>query len=120
MVNVIACGYGLLYVFLSMLIRRGRFGVKSWVPVATVVVDVIIVGLLFSGNGAASAIGFVGERGNSHSKWNKVCDVFGRFCSMVSLSIAMSLVGCLVYLFVIALAIVNLHRRSVKAYSGSV
>lgn len=119
-VNMIACGYGLLYVFFSMLARRGRFVVKSWVPVVVVVADVIVVGLLFSGSGAASAVGFVGERGNSHLRWNKVCDMFGRFCSMVRVSVATSLVGCLVYLVVIVLSIVNLHRRSVKPYSGSV
>ncbi|TKY72005.1 CASP protein 1E1 [Spatholobus suberectus] len=62
------------------------------------VLDALMVALLFSGNGAAIAVGILGLQGNSHVHWNKVCNVFGKFCDQVAASLFISLLGSIAFL----------------------
>lgn len=55
--------------------------------------------LVLGGCSAATAIGFVGQYGNSHTGWTPICDHFGKFCHRVSKSVILS------YLSVISLLI---------------
>ncbi|KAG1365186.1 putative CASP-like protein 1E1 [Cocos nucifera] len=71
-----------------------------------------MVALLFSGIGAALTFGLLGKYGNSHVQWQKVCNVFGKFCLDVSVSSNVSLLGSLAYVLLVQLAIVSLHKRS--------
>ncbi|XP_072968488.1 CASP-like protein 1E2 [Typha angustifolia] len=75
-------------------------------------VDLLVVAVLFSGIGAAATFGVLGERGNSHVRWNKVCDVYDKFCAKGMISIGVSLVGGLAQLLLVMLSIVGLHKRS--------
>lgn len=47
---------------------------------AVMVGDLLALALLFSAVGAAAEFGILGERGNSHVRWAKVCNVYGAFC----------------------------------------
>lgn len=47
-------------------------------------------------SGAATAVAFMGElarNGNSHARWNKVCDNFERFCDHASGAMLASYIG---------------------------
>jgi uncharacterized protein (TIGR01569 family) len=75
--------------------------------------DALMVALLFSCIGAAGAIGLLGYQGNSHVRWNKVCNVFDKFCHQVAASIILSLLGSLAFLLLIVLLpILRFHRRT--------
>ncbi|KAJ0979725.1 hypothetical protein J5N97_015199 [Dioscorea zingiberensis] len=105
--NAIACGYSIVSLGGAMASK----GKRGKLAVLMLIMDEIMVALLFSGNGAAAAIGVVGEKGNSHVGWNKICNVFTKFCSHVKASVMVSLVGALAYLLLASFRIISLHKR---------
>ena len=58
-----------------------------------------MVALLMAGCAAATAIGYVGKYGNSHSGWIAICDNFGKFCDKVTISVMLSYFAFGFYLF---------------------
>ncbi|XVF38644.1 hypothetical protein REPUB_Repub20aG0120100 [Reevesia pubescens] len=105
--NIIATSYAAI----SLLIALGTRNAKTGLAQMITVFDVVIVGLLFSANGAALAIGLMGYKGNKHVQWNEVCNVFDKFCDQAAISIVLSLVGALVFMTLVALAVLSFHKR---------
>ncbi|XP_027933425.1 CASP-like protein 1E1 isoform X2 [Vigna unguiculata] len=95
--NAMACAYAAL----SLLLRLGnrRKGMETVITVF----DTLMVALLFSSNGAAIAVGLLGLQGNSHVHWNKVCNIFGKFCDQVAASLFISLLGSITFLLLLLL-----------------
>ena len=105
MSNAIASSYAALSLLLSM---SGKKGLRPWIAI----LDVVMVALLFSSNGAAGAIGLMGYQGNKHVRWDKVCGVFGKFCGQVAASLLLSMLGSIVFLLLVVFAAFRLHRKS--------
>ncbi|CAJ1962244.1 unnamed protein product [Sphenostylis stenocarpa] len=95
--NAIACAYATLSLLFSLGNRRK--GMESLISVF----DTLMVALLFSSNGAAIAVGLLGLQGNLHLHWNKVCNVFGKFCDQVAASLFISLLGSITFLLLLLL-----------------
>ncbi|XP_023547703.1 CASP-like protein 1E1 [Cucurbita pepo subsp. pepo] len=109
-VNAIACSYAAFSLVLSAVIKgKGR---RSFIRSAITVMDLLTVALLFSGFGAAAAVGVIGLKGNSHLNWNKICDVFGRFCGQGAASLLLSLLGATSFLSLAVLSALRLPRGS--------
>ncbi|KAF2531412.1 hypothetical protein F2Q70_00032625 [Brassica cretica] len=70
---------------------------------AALIGDLVMVGLLFSGTGAAGAIGLMGSQGNKHVMWKKVCNVFGKFCHQAAASVAITLLASIVFMLLVVL-----------------
>ncbi|WCJ23546.1 CASP-like protein 1E1 [Euphorbia peplus] len=102
--NAIACTYAAISLLLSISRKKGM-------ALIITTVDLLMVALLFSGNGAAIAIGLMGYKGNSHVRWNKVCDVFGKFCNQVAVSAVLSLLGSIVFILLVILSAFRLHNK---------
>ncbi|XP_022760025.1 CASP-like protein 1E1 [Durio zibethinus] len=105
--NAIAFSYAAASLVASMAVRNS----KDKTAIVLVILDMAIMGLLFSANGAAIAVGILGHDGNSHAQWKKVCNLFGGFCHQMTAAIILSLVGSLVFFWLVALAILNLHKK---------
>ncbi|XP_047315002.1 CASP-like protein 1E2 [Impatiens glandulifera] len=103
--NSIASGYAAISLIPSFLAKKRP-------SMAVIVLDLLMVGLLFSSIGAAGAIGIIGQKGNDHVKWNKVCNVFDKFCHQVIAAIALSFIGSLAFFLLVVLAAHNLHKKS--------
>ncbi|CAN1149931.1 CASP-like protein 1E1 [Linum perenne] len=103
--NAIACTYALISLIVAVAAK------KRMASAVTMIMDVLMVALLFAGNGAATAVGLLGKNGNSHVRWNKVCNVFGRFCNQVAASVGLSLIGSLLFVLVVLVAVMRLHRK---------
>ncbi|XP_010548921.1 PREDICTED: CASP-like protein 1E2 [Tarenaya hassleriana] len=95
--NAIACGY----VAVSTLILMVTRGKSKPLAAVLLVGDLVMVALLFSGTGAAGAIGLMGFQGNKHVMWNKVCNVFGKFCHTVASSLVISLLASVVFMVLV-------------------
>jgi len=93
--NAIACSYATLSLLLSVGNRR-----KGMETVITEF-DTLMGALLFSSQGAAIAIGLLDLHGNSHVHWNKVCNLFGKFCDQVAASLFISLLGSIAFLLLL-------------------
>lgn len=104
--NAVACAYGAVS-FIVTLAKRGsnKRGLANWI----IMFDLIMVALLASGSGAAAAVGVLGYNGNEHVRWNKVCNVFGKFCNLVKVSVGFSLLGLLLFMFLVMIAVVRKH-----------
>ncbi|KAK7284712.1 hypothetical protein RJT34_19464 [Clitoria ternatea] len=108
--NAIACSYAASSLVITGMARSmGRHEVAELV---LTVVDLVIMALLFSANGAASAVGVLGQKGNSHVEWMKVCNVFDAYCRHITAAIILSLVGSTVFLLLVLHSVFKLHQRS--------
>ncbi|XP_022943606.1 CASP-like protein 1E2 [Cucurbita moschata] len=105
--NVIACSYS----FLSFVFLLKNKNKDSILALLVIVLDTVMVALLFSSSGAAAAVGVIAYHGNSHVQWNKVCDVYGRFCKQMAASTVLSLAGAVVFMLLVVLASVGLQKR---------
>ncbi|KAK9288847.1 hypothetical protein L1049_017313 [Liquidambar formosana] len=73
--------------------------------------DVIILGLVASATGTAGGVAYIGLKGNSHVRWNKVCNVYDKFCQHIGSSVAISLFASVVLVLLVLLSIYSLRRR---------
>lgn len=105
--NAIACTYGATSLML-ILVTRGRSQVVS---LMITVLDLVMVGLLFSAVGATGSVGLIGYKGNAHVKWDKVCNVFGKFCHQISMALFLSFAGSIAYFVLIVLSTLKLHKK---------
>jgi len=85
--------------------RRGAV-----VPV--MVGDLLALALLFSAVGAAAEFGILGERGNAHVRWARVCNVYGAFCERAMAAVIVSLLAAFANLVMLMLAILAIHKNS--------
>ncbi len=105
--NAIACSYAALSMVLTVGNRKGNKGLGLMI----IVMDLVMVALLFSCNGAAGGIGLMGFEGNKRVRWDKVCDVFGKFCHQVAVALGLSLFGGLSFFLLVVMAVSNLNKR---------
>ncbi|KAJ9556231.1 hypothetical protein OSB04_010845 [Centaurea solstitialis] len=106
-VNAISCFYAAVSLLL-VLARRGR---HKLVSLTVTILDLVMVGLLFSALGATASIGLIGFQGNSHVHWDKVCNVFDKFCHQIVIALFLSFAGSIAYLVLIVLAVLHLHKK---------
>ncbi|XP_027121365.1 CASP-like protein 1F1 [Coffea arabica] len=103
--NVIVCAVSALSLLLLLVISyKSLVGMKFFYFFLH---DLMVVTLLMAGCAAATAIGYVGQHGNSHTGWMPICDDFGKFCRKVAISVALSYFGVMVYLLLTIISAVN-------------
>ncbi|XP_048320674.2 CASP-like protein 1D1 [Ziziphus jujuba] len=76
--------------------------------------DVLIFGVVASATGTAGAVGYVGLKGNKHVPWQKVCNVFDKYCRHIAGSLAVSLFASVVLVLLIWLSAFTLHKKIPK------
>nr|Q20BM9.1 RecName: Full=CASP-like protein 1 [Panax ginseng]ABD73297.1 unknown [Panax ginseng] len=79
-----------------------------------VVVDVLLLGIVAAAIGAAGGVGYIGLRGNSHSRWTKICNIYDTFCQHLAGSIAAGLIASIVLVLLILLSFFTLSRKIPK------
>ncbi|KAL8100328.1 CASP-like protein 1 [Apium graveolens] len=79
-----------------------------------VVFDVLLLGIVASATGASGAVAYIGLRGNSHSGWLKVCNIYDTFCAHIASATGVALIASIVLVLLILLSVFTLSRRSLK------
>uniref|UniRef100_A0A1D1ZIM7 CASP-like protein n=1 Tax=Anthurium amnicola TaxID=1678845 RepID=A0A1D1ZIM7_9ARAE len=105
--NAIACAYGLASLALSILSR----GASRNLALVLTLLDLVMVALLFSGNGAASAIGVVARNGEGNV-WPNLCNIVGKACGRITASIVLSTFAALAYLLLVLFSVLGFHSRA--------
>ncbi|KVH89851.1 CASP-like protein 1E2 [Cynara cardunculus var. scolymus] len=105
--NAISCFYAAMSLILILATRGGRKHMSLMITI----LDLVVVALLFSAIGATGSVGLIGFLGNSHVQWNKVCNVFDKFCHQVVVALFMSFAGSIAYLLLIVLVALRLHKK---------
>ncbi|KAI3955267.1 hypothetical protein MKW98_020900, partial [Papaver atlanticum] len=103
-VNIAACVYSALSLILV---------IGNRCDLAVINLDLIILSLLCYANGAAASVFVLGDNvyGNSHKQWEKVCNLFGSYCSHTATSIFSSMSAALLFISLLARAAQRLHRK---------
>ncbi|CAL9751166.1 unnamed protein product [Musa acuminata subsp. burmannicoides] len=73
--------------------------------------DAVMAGVMASAAGTAGSVAYLGLKGNSHVNWNKVCNVYDKFCRHVGSSAAVSLVASVLLVSLVVLSSYSLYRR---------
>ncbi|XP_050288012.1 CASP-like protein 1B2 [Quercus robur] len=79
------------------------------------ILDMLIVVLAAAGDGAAVFMAELGKNGNSHARWNKICDKFQTFCDHGSGALIASFVGLILLLIINIISIAKLFNP--KSYN---
>ncbi|GLJ46949.1 hypothetical protein SUGI_0990760 [Cryptomeria japonica] len=106
--NAIAC----VYVFLSL--PFALLKPKSHVAIKFVVffLDLVMVALVMAGASAATAIAYVGHKGNSHTKWSAICNPFDRFCDHIGGALVASFISFILFMLLTIISAVSLYKHS--------
>ncbi|KAJ8497994.1 hypothetical protein OPV22_008546 [Ensete ventricosum] len=108
-VNAVVLFWSVIALVISMVKRGGSGGTLFALAVA----DLVMLVLLFSGNGAATAISVVAENGQENlAGWDRICDAASKFCTRVNAAIAVSMLASVAYLLLVLLGMIALRRRS--------
>lgn len=106
-VNAIACAHAAISLALTLANRDGNKGITTLI----ILLDLVMLPLLFSAIGAATAIGLLGYQGNSHVQWNKVCNIFDKFCRHAAAAIGLSGAAAAAFFLLVVLATFNLIKK---------
>ncbi|XP_055811862.1 CASP-like protein 1E1 [Solanum dulcamara] len=114
-VNAVACAYATISMVFPALITGGNRG-RKWKDsiVLVVALDLTMVAVLFSANGASAAIGVIALNGNSHTQWHKVCYAFKRYCIQGGAAILISMFGSFFFICLVLLFTFNLHKTTLN------
>ncbi|CAM0957688.1 unnamed protein product [Alopecurus aequalis] len=105
----ITCLYSLLTAACSFK-SRGSSGAKR--IFVLILLDVVYAAIMASATGTAGAVAWVGLKGNEHTRWNKICNIYDKFCRHIGTS---TFLGLFASILLVLLAVLNAHtlyRRS--------
>ncbi|KAI5384629.1 CASP-like protein 1B1 [Lathyrus oleraceus] len=93
-------------VMIAMEILGPKFDNKGLQLALIAVLDTMALALASAGDGAATSMSELGRNGNSHAKWNKICDKFETYCKRGGGALIASFIG-LVFLLLVTVISIN-------------
>ncbi|KAK2438439.1 CASP protein 1B1 [Trifolium repens] len=106
--NVIVSVHNL--VMIAMDISGYKYHNRGFQLALIAVLDTMALALVSSGDGAATAMAELGRNGNSHAKWNKICDNFEAYCNRGGGALIASFIGLILLLIVTVMSINKLLK----------
>ncbi|KAK1417887.1 hypothetical protein QVD17_27022 [Tagetes erecta] len=112
--HCVGCLYSIITCATSILALKkiGRYSEK--LQSQFVILDSVLLGIISSAAGAGAAIAYIGLKGNSYARWNKICNVFGSFCRHIGISVFMSLVSSVTLVLLVWLSVYALTKKITK------
>ncbi|KAL4190333.1 hypothetical protein AMTRI_Chr07g24190 [Amborella trichopoda] len=113
-------GAGCFYSMLSLVILsfQASQALSLRMRLVFISLDVVLMGSLIGGASAATAIAYVGRKGNKHANWLPICKLFSRFCDHVAGALLVSYVGALCFLLLVLTSAVTLNIFLMQASEG--
>ncbi|KAJ4752410.1 CASP-like protein [Rhynchospora pubera] len=105
--NVIVLFYSIVSLLVSILMKPKSSILNLLITIA----DIVALSMLLTGNGAACAISTQLENVDDLLSTD-ICSYYGRFCSQIKASIAMSMLAAAIYVALIILSLVTAYKRS--------
>ncbi|TMX05760.1 hypothetical protein EJD97_001795 [Solanum chilense] len=109
---VIANGLGSLHnlLMLAFCFIGNKYDYKGLRFYVIGILDMINVALISGGSSSAAFMGQLGRNGNSHARWDKICDKFYTFCNHGEGAIIASFIGLLLMIITTAINIIKLKN----------
>ncbi|XP_076936004.1 CASP-like protein 1 [Bidens hawaiensis] len=109
----VACLYSIITCALSVLaLIQG--GISTKMHFHFVMFDALLLGIVAAATGAAGGVAYIGLKGNSHTRWNKICNTFGSFCFHFAASVLLSLISSITLLLLVWLSIILLFKKMAR------
>ncbi|GER45518.1 CASP-like protein VIT_17s0000g00560 [Striga asiatica] len=113
--NLIVCVFTVLSLFTAFILGRKTVDSSTYY-FYMFLHDLVMTILLMAGCAAATAVGYIGKYGNSHSGWMAICGYFAKFCNWVTAASILSYFGLFFYF---VLTIVTAHKsRQIQIQSS--
>ncbi|KAK9267628.1 hypothetical protein L1049_010059 [Liquidambar formosana] len=77
------------------------------------ILDMMVIALLSGGATAAAFMSELGKNGNSHARWNKICDKFNTFCDHGGGALIASFIGLGLLLVIAVMSIITLQKLKI-------
>ncbi|KAF9620392.1 hypothetical protein IFM89_011765 [Coptis chinensis] len=89
-----------------------KYDFKGFRLLTTTLLDMGTIALLSTASGAAASISELGKNGNTHARWNKICDRFGTYCDHGGGALIAAFLGIVFLMALNVLSIIALHKKS--------
>ncbi|KAI3756074.1 hypothetical protein L1987_55887 [Smallanthus sonchifolius] len=76
-----------------------------------VILDLLLLGIVAAATEASGAVGYIGLKGNSHNRWNKICDRYVSYCLHIGASIFLSSIASVTLLLLVWLSVYALYKK---------
>ncbi|XP_068657132.1 CASP-like protein 1B2 [Aristolochia californica] len=106
--NAIASFHNLTMLLLILLEKKINF---KGLGLLRILADLFMVALVTAGSAAAAAMAELGKSGNSHARWNKICDKFDAYCDRGGGALLASYAGIGFLIALTVISIVNLYKN---------
>ncbi|KAI3692488.1 hypothetical protein L6452_32304 [Arctium lappa] len=107
----VACLYSIVTGALSGLALKKPGGCSTKLQLHFVIFDALLLGIVAAATGAAGGVAYIGLKGNSHVRWNKICHTYGSYCFHFATSILLSLVSSITLLLLVWLSAYVLSKK---------
>ncbi|KAK9077730.1 hypothetical protein SSX86_006067 [Deinandra increscens subsp. villosa] len=107
----VACLYGMISGVLSVLILLKPKGSSSELMIHFLILDAVLLGMMGSATGAGGAVAYIGFKGNIHTRWNEVCNMYDSFCVHIAATVTLSVLPSLALLLLIWLSVLVLSKK---------
>lgn len=74
----------------------------------------LLLGIVAAATGTAGGVAYIGLKGNSHVRWNKICNTYDTFCQHAAASILLSLFASILLVLLILLSVYSLSKKIPK------
>ncbi|KHN48115.1 CASP-like protein 1B1 [Glycine soja] len=107
-VNAIASFYNMVVIGVEIL--GPQYDYKELRLGLIAILDVMTMALAATGDGAATFMAELGRNGNSHARWDKICDKFEAYCNRGGVALIASFVGLILLLVVTVMSITKMLK----------
>ncbi|KAJ1440016.1 Casparian strip membrane protein [Sesbania bispinosa] len=109
---VIANGNASLHnlVMITLDILGSQYDYKGLRLALIAILDMMTMALASAGDGAATFMSELGRNGNSHARWNKICDKFETYCNRGGAALIASFIGFILLLIITVMSITKLLK----------
>ncbi|KAK3150749.1 hypothetical protein QOZ80_3AG0237220 [Eleusine coracana subsp. coracana] len=107
----VTCLYSLLTAVSSLRFVAGSVSTTKKLFLL-LVLDVLYAAIMASATGSAGGVAWIGLKGNSHTRWNKICNIYGKFCRHIGASAVVSLIASIILVLLAILNAYSLYHRS--------
>ncbi|KAK7247336.1 hypothetical protein RIF29_42217 [Crotalaria pallida] len=109
---VIANGIASLHnlVMIALDILQPQFDYKGVRLALIPISDMIITAVASAGDGGATFMSELGRHGNSHARWDKICDKFEAYCNRGGGALIASFIGIILLLIITGMSITKLLK----------
>ncbi|KAK9063861.1 hypothetical protein SSX86_017733 [Deinandra increscens subsp. villosa] len=111
----VACFYSIITGLLSVLALVKRTGGSPKMVFHFVLLDALLLGIMASATGAAGGVGYIGYKGNKHTRWSKICNVYGSFCSHIAASAIVSLLPSMALVLLVWVSVFALSKKITRS-----